>query len=303
MLAFVARVLSVSSSIRYRMLSAKTLIQRKTHIDLQRSGSAHALRFVTYLAPKLIPFYQFVARYVGQRLGCKTELAVGAAYEEMTEVADVAFLCGLPYVQSKRRPGSLLEPIAAPVLRGKRYGGKPIYFSDVIVRRESPFRRLQDLRGCNWAFNEPQSQSGYGITRDWLLQRGETGGFFGRIVEAGWHEQAVRLVCEGEVDGAAIDSHLLAVLFAEEPTLCQRLRVIDTLGPSTIQPVVVRRQLPGLWKTRLHAALLEMSDDPLAGPHLARAHVESFTSVTDSHYDDIRRMLAAAENANFLTIR
>ena len=36
------------------------------------------LRFHTFLAPKLFPVYEFLARYLGHRLGCRTELAVGA---------------------------------------------------------------------------------------------------------------------------------------------------------------------------------------------------------------------------------
>ena len=72
---------------------------------------------------------------------------------------------------------------------GDRYGGRPIYFSDVIVHRDSPFRSFLDLRGHSWAYNEPLSHSGYGITRYHLLELGETGGFFSEVVEAGFHEE------------------------------------------------------------------------------------------------------------------
>jgi len=38
-------------------------------------------------------------------------------------------------------------PIAAPVLMGERYHDRPLYFSDVIVDRDSRFRSFLDLRG------------------------------------------------------------------------------------------------------------------------------------------------------------
>src|SRR5262249_20618515 len=153
---------------------------------------------------------------------------------------DLAFVCSLPYVEHEH----LVEPVAAPVLSGQRYGGEPVYFSDVVVRADSPIRDFADLRSGAWAYNEKQSQSGYGITRDSLLRLGETRGFFGRVVEAGWHERCLSLIAAGEVDAAAIDSHVLETYLQAHPALAPALRVIATLGPSPIQPVVVSRRLP-----------------------------------------------------------
>jgi phosphonate transport system substrate-binding protein len=38
-------------------------------------------------------------------------------------------------------------PTAAPVLAGDRYAGRPIYYSDVIVRHDSPISCLEELNG------------------------------------------------------------------------------------------------------------------------------------------------------------
>lgn len=262
-----------------------------------------ALRFSTFLAPNMLPVYDRIARYLGQQLGCATELIVGTSYEQLAGEADVSFVCGLPYVESTRWPQPPVEPLAAPVLQGSRYEARPVYFSDVIVRRDSPFQSFADLRGCTWSYNEPQSHSGYGITRYHLIRLGETDGFFGQVVAAGWHERSIRLVCSGEVDASAIDSQVLAVALRDDPELAEQLRVIDSFGPSPIQPVVAARRLPAALKADLQAALLAMSQDPLARPYLDRGFIERFVAVTDATYDDIRAMLAAAEAAAFLTIQ
>jgi phosphonate transport system substrate-binding protein len=244
----------------------------------QRSG--RPLRFVTFLAPKLFCFYEFITRHVGDRLGCPTELCVGTCYEELTTEADVAFVCGLPYVELLRRGEPPVVPLAAPVLRGERYGGRPVYFSDVVVRRDSPYRSFADLRGRSWAYNEPHSQSGYGITRHHLLRQGEVHGFFGVVIEAGWHERALGMVCAGEVDATAIDSHVLAVTLRDRPELAGRLRVIDTLGPSPIQPVVAARRLPEPLRAAIRQVLLDLGGEPEARPYLAGALVEAFVAVS-----------------------
>ncbi len=231
-------------------------------------------------------------------------MAVGSSYAELNgEGVDVAFVCGLPYVELARGGEAPMEPLAAPVLRGDRFGGRAVYFSDVIVHRASRWQSFDDLRGCSWAYNEPHSQSGYGITRYHLACRGETNGYFGRVVEAGWHERALRLVADSAVDAAAIDCHVLDVALRAEPELAARVRVIDTLGPSTIQPVVASRRLPLRLRTDLRSFLLGLSNDPAARPHLDRALVQGFAAVNDASYDDIRAMLAAVEAANFLTLR
>jgi len=88
-------------------------------------------------------------------------------------------------------------PLAAPVLQGPRYQGRPVYFSDVIVRRDSPLRSFADLRGASWSYNDPDSHSGYNLTRYELARRGEARGYFGTVVSAGWHQESIRWVAEG----------------------------------------------------------------------------------------------------------
>src|SRR5262249_21266359 len=150
-----------------------------------------ALRFVTLLAPNMCPVYEFIAHHVGERLCYPTELVVGTSYDQVAE-ADIAFLCGLPYVRFMERSEQVIELLAAPVLSGSRYEGRPIYFSDVIVHRDSPFQSFADLRGATWAYNEPQSHSGFGVVRHHLACLGETMRFFGQVFLAGFHERSIR---------------------------------------------------------------------------------------------------------------
>jgi phosphonate transport system substrate-binding protein len=257
------------------------------------------LRFVSFLAPNMYPVYEFIARYVGEVLDWPTALSVGSCYEETPDRADVAFLCGLAYVEMSR----WVEPLAAPVLCGERYGGRPVYFSDVIVHRNSPWQTFADLRGRSWSYNEPHSHSGYGLPRYHLVRLGETAGYFGRVVAAGWHECSIRWVADAVVDASAIDSQVLALALRDDPGLAWRLRVIATLGPSTIQPVVAARRLPAPVKEGVRAALLAMGQDPLAREGLGRGLIERFAAVGDGAYDDIRAMRAACAAASFLALR
>jgi phosphonate transport system substrate-binding protein len=262
------------------------------------------LRFATFLAPSMYSVYEAIARHVGERLGVEIELAVGERFSEFAEGrADVGFICGLPYVRLREQMPPPVELLAAPVLQGERYGGRPVYFSDVIVRRDSPFHCFADLRARSWSYNDRDSHSGYGVTLSSMVQMGETHGFFRRVVEAGFHQESIRLVAAGEVDASAIDSHVLALALRDDPTLAERLRVIDTFGPSSIQPVVAACRLPDGLKSDLQAALLDMAHYPDGKSRLAGGLVERFVPVRDSDYDDIREMLRTAEQAGYLVVR
>jgi phosphonate transport system substrate-binding protein len=173
----------------------------------------------------------------------------------------------------------------------------------VVVRRDSPFRTFADLRGASWCYNEPLSHSGYGVTRYRLVETGRTGGFFGRVVGAGFHDRSIRLVRDGAVDASAVDCHVLALAVRDDPGLARELRVIDSFGPSTIQPVVAAGWLPDALREGIRRALVDMADDPRARDWLRRGLLERFVPVDDSSYDDLRRMRQACAAAGFLTLR
>ena len=113
----------------------------------------------------------------------------------------------------------------------------------------------------------------------------------------------MRLVADGEVDASAIDSQVLAVAMRDDPSLARSLRIIDALGPSTIQPVAVSRRVPVGQRREIQEVLTTMHEDPVVRERLALGMVERFVPVDPSSYDDIRRMLEACEAAGFMEVR
>ena len=250
----------------------------------------------------MFPVYDALMRYLEDALEHPFVFATGSDdYAEMSEGIDAAFICGLAYVELERQ-GMAYSPLVAPVLKGDRYGQRPIYFSDVIVRHDSPYQCFEDLRGCSWAFNEPLSQSGYGVTRHHLAKMGECNRFFSRVEQSGYHERSLEWVCSGRIDASAIDSHLLEVALRDRPELKDDLRIIDTLGPSTIQPFIVANRIPEGFRERIRQALLSAPQQPelraLFDAHL----VDNLVSVERSCYDDLRRMVTTCARVGMLSL-
>ena len=194
-----------------------------------------------------------------------------------------------------------MDVIAAPVLRGRRYLGRPIYFSDVIVRAESRWRSLEDLEGTRWAFNEPYSHSGFMVALHGLARIGATTSFIGEAIEAGFHDDAIEMVRDGGADWAAIDSQVLDLALRRDPRLGRDVRVIESLGPSTIQPVVASaRRLTAAQRIAAREMLLSMHAQPGDRMVLREAGIDRFVAVEDADYDDIRRMLDDVSRAGLL---
>ncbi len=257
----------------------------------------------SYLAENARPIYERIAAYVGQRLGEAAELTRAPWAERLRLLDDggvnVAFLCGLPYSRRVDR----LALLGAPVMAALRYRDRPVYFTDVIVRRDSPVRSFRELRGRVWAYNDGDSNSGYVVPRDHLLTLGETRGFFGDVIASGSHQRSIRLVLDGKVDASGIDSTVLELEQAQQPDVALGLRVVESLGPCPIPPVVVAARRPEALKARLREVLLAMHADPAGRAILADGLIARFVPVRDADYDPIREMLRRAAAAGFLGLR
>lgn len=240
-----------------------------------------------------------IARYLGSRLGLTAEFVDDIPWPEREQQLDrgeihVGWICGLPYVWKADSAAPGVELVAAPVMRLPRYRQQPVYFSDVVVHRDSPHQRFVDLRGASWAYNEPHSQSGYNLTRCHLARLGEPRGYFGRVVEAGSHLRALQMVLEGRIDATAVDSTVLELELESRPQLMHQLRVIDVLGPSPIPPWVVSTRLPAPLRDAIRATFWQMHTTAAGQAILRQGQMLKLVRVADRDYDPIRDMARQA---------
>ncbi len=262
-----------------------------------------ALICASYLSPVLYKTYQAITDYLERELKIPTFLTVGESFEDLTTgQIDLAFICGLAYIQLVRLGGQSIELLAAPVLEGERYQRRPWYFSDIIVRKDWPYHSFEDLKGSTWAFNERNSHSGYNLVCYNLFKQGYDLDYFGCQVETSSHYQSLKLVLEGKADVAAVDSHMLDVVLRNQKELAANLKIIGMLGPSTIPPLVVSRSLDADLKKRLQDALIKMHERSWSAELLRAGNIERFVPITDSHYDDIREMYDVVQSQQFLAV-
>ncbi|MCG3210369.1 MAG: hypothetical protein FOGNACKC_04000 [Anaerolineae bacterium] len=264
----------------------------------------HPLKVTSIQSPNADAACRQITRYLGEQLGVAAEFVGDVTWQEREHRLDageihLGWICGLPYVHKVDTARLPLELAAAPVMRHPRYRQQPVYFSDVIVHRDSRFRSFADLRGATWAYNEPHSQSGYNLTRYHLATLAEYSGFFGRVIEAGAHLTALEMVLDRRIDATAIDSTVLELELAARPQLGGQLRVIDTLGPSPIPPWVVSKNIAPPFREAIRHALWQMHATPAGQAILSEGQILKLVRVEDRDYDPIRKMAQLASQVSW----
>ena len=266
------------------------------------------LRAITYLSPGLPrELFELVCAHVGAALGRAVLLeedsrTSGPMHAEADPFApgadgappraDLGFVCSPSYLwlRDQARPSVELVP-AGFVFRDPRHGREPVYWSELIVNAQHPACSLADLEGRMWGYNDDCSLSGHFAVLQELSARGFGPDFFAAHVVTGSHRASVEAVLRGSIDGAAIDSTVLARLRREYPELGTRLRVLESFGPYPIQPIVLRGELAPDLGAPLAAALLRLGEDPAQAERLAAFDLIGCAPLDDGAYEAERRAL------------
>lgn len=234
-------------------------------------------------------YYQRLQGYIEKKLGRPVQLVDRENYAEMNNLletggVDAAFVCAGPYVEGKARFN--LELLAMPLVKGQ-----PIYYSYIIVHKNSSSKTLQDLRGKVFAFTDPKSNSGKLVPTYMLAKMKETPeSFFSRVEFTYGHDKSIRAVAEKIVDAAAVDSLIWEYAARKNPQFTGQTKIIAKSAPYGIPPLVVRPGLDPAVKNTLKKILLSASTDPEGKAILDGMMIDSFVAGDDTNYNSIRAM-------------
>lgn len=153
-----------------------------------------------------------------------------------------------------------------------------------------------DLRGRTFAFTDPLSNTGKLSTTHLLWQQDETPeDYFSETIYTFSHDNSIRAVVDGFVDGASVDSLVYDYLLQREPELADRIRVINRSVPYGIPPIVVPLTADTIFKEQARKAIQTMHQDVKGREILNNLGIERFVPVADSAYDSVREMLRDLE--------
>lgn len=231
--------------------------------------------------------YSRLLDYIAEKTGHPTVLVQTGSYMGVNDIlareqVDLAFLCSGGYAEAAHHLG--IKPLVAPVV-----DGQPLYYSYILARSDSGITRFEDFRGRRFAFSDPMSLSGtlYPTYRTVSLGS-HLSDFFSNYIFTYNHDNSIKALKEGLVDGTAVDSNVFNYMKKNNPSSIEGLSVIEVSPPFGSPPVVTRRGLPADMREQLLKVLVEMDQNPEGKEILSQLGIERFIAVNESLYDSVQ---------------
>jgi ABC-type phosphate/phosphonate transport system substrate-binding protein len=225
------------------------------------------------------------------------EHAPPAAIEELWRRTDMAavFMCGLPYSCANPRP----TLIAAPVPSAADFAGLPKYWSEMVVRSDSPYFDLESTFGGRICLTAPNSQSGYAAALQYLMafdmaRDGKAGARSPLYREIGAPVVtplgAVTAVVAGAADVAPIDAYAYRLLQKHRGDLTSKLRTVERTAHTPIPPLVASSALLASAEGAkgLRAAFTAAHRNPALRGLLTELELSHFVTPDPRDYDALR---------------
>jgi phosphonate transport system substrate-binding protein len=223
--------------------------------------------------------------YFRDRLRRPVDLVRRRTYQEISMMLlsgqlDAAWICGFPYVQHRDQ----LALVAVPV-----YLGKPLYQSYLIVNGQSAAQHFADLRGQVHAFSDPDSNSGFLVTRALLAEMGETPDRFFRYHFFTYgHRNVIRAVAAGLAGCGSVDGYVYDVVRATEPAVVENTRVIRRSEWLGFPPIACHRSVRGAALVEgIADAFLSMDRNAMGQDILEMLHLDGFAAGDPGLFDGI----------------
>lgn len=238
------------------------------------------------------------AQHMQRKLGVRVTVHRGSDYAAVVEALhsrriEFGRMGPAAYARAVQVMGENIVPVA----RDMDLDGEVGYRSAVVVRADSPFRTLDDLRGRTLAFADPNSASGFQAPTYFMTKEGKSpAAFFGRTGFAGNHETAVLAVVNRQFDAAATWWNNQArsnVTRMEEKKMIETgaVRIVWTSPQIPNSPWVMRRLPADLAKAYTDALLALPQEAPEVWNRLVDGRMLKTVPASREDYLDMIRMI------------
>lgn len=210
----------------------------------------------------------------------------------------MAMMCGLPFALSRPRPRLIAAPVPVP----QRYGGRPVYFTDFVVRADAGYRNLEDTFDGVLGYTIPESMSGGVAPYHHLAPLREARGrrlFDGVVGDLLNGRGVIEAVASGRVDVGTLDSYYLDLLGRHDPAFAAQVRVVASTRAEPIPPLVATAALSERQRGALRDALLATGSAPEIAPLMQRLLLAGFAIVDARDYDHLADMATSARTESF----
>jgi len=226
-------------------------------------------------------------------LGVKVKPIMASDYRGTIEAlkfkkAEIGHLGPKSYVEATNDNYANVEP----VVQIRHTNGSLGYRSCLIVHTDSDIFSPEDIGGKTFAFNDPNSTSGYLVPMTMFLN--EMGinpkQHYSKLTFSGSHEASILAVMHKKVEVASTNLPDIQQLTREGKIPRGALRVIWVSKLIPNDPIVVRKDLPDSLRQAIQDSLVAMPEKHPEVFAAAGSIVGGFQKVDDAKYQVIREL-------------
>ena len=231
-------------------------------------------------------------------LGVKVKYTTATDYRGTIEAlkfgkAQLGHLGPKAYVEASTNNYANVEPIAQLQLANGSLG----YRSCLIVHADSDIFSPEDMAGKTFAFNDPNSTSGYLVpSAFFMMEMGiDPQKHFAKVIFSGSHEASILAVANKKVEVASTNLPDLQQLTRENKVPRGGLRVIWVSRLIPNDPIVMRKDMPASLRAAVVESLTTMkARNPETFKEIG-AWLGNFVPADDAKYNVIRELNETAK--------
>lgn len=261
-------------------------------LSLSTQAKAEAPQFLTlgihpYLPEKeLIKKFLPLNQYLSDRLAIPIKINIARDYESHierigTDNLDLAYMGPASYVDMTQHYGK------HPLLARLSIHNSPTFHGVIVVRDDSPYKNIKQLRHKRFAFGSVKSTMSYLVPRHMLEAAGITLEQLGEYGFLGNHRNVALAVLLGEYDAGAVKEAVF------EEFRSKGLRALTRSPAISEHLFVASNKLSQARINNLRQALFDLAETQNGKAILK--HIKSTASdlvpVSDSDYDTLRQLL------------
>jgi phosphonate transport system substrate-binding protein len=238
--------------------------------------------------------YEPFIQYLSKQLGVPVKLRIANDYAAVIEgqIAGnihIAQYGPAAYARAYMN-GAKIEPFGMQVNKDGTKG----YYSVLWVKKDSPYQKLEDLKGKNLGLVDPNSTSGNNVPRFAMNKMGiKPEEFFANVVYTGSHENAIIALQQGQVDAVFNwwnddNESMLRRMERKGMAKYDDFRMIFKSDQIVNSPVAMLSDLPDELKAQIKDAFFNVvKNDPEAFQVLTDGEAQVWAPTSHADYEVI----------------
>ncbi len=234
---------------------------------------------------RMTPLADYLSKHTGYNVLFRPSPNMDTAVRDLgSDAVQISYMTPIAYVMARKQYQAV--PLVTPLTHGKN-----TFNLMVVVLRDSPYKKLEDLKGKRFAFGDPKAYMQPAVLLDAGIRKQD----FSEVAYLKHYDNIAKAVLLNDFDGGIMKDTVY------EKFAAQGLRVLYTSPPLSSYVFAVNGKVDKRIQEKLKQALLSLNQATPETRTVLKTldqGYDGFQVVNDKDYDRERAMIERLENRN-----